>query len=72
MQVISKETPDTSAISECEHCHHLAPGRRVEAIDAAHRGTRGWYFLCYKCFGPRIFWRPSWNSTRTVESPLTL
>lgn len=54
---------------ECEQCHKTAPGRKVEIGASAFGGAgRGWYFLCYECWKPRIFWKPSQNS-EVNESP---
>ena len=70
MEIIRVEDPSTSGVTVCENCGKETPGRRIEAIDTFHRGGRGWFFLCYECFGPRVFWRTSWNSSKVYESPV--
>lgn len=41
----------------CENCNKETWVRRIESFDRFHRGSRGFFNLCYKCFGPRILWR---------------
>jgi len=69
MKVIKTEDPETSGISICDNCGERKPGRPVEGKDTFTMTSRGWWFLCYDCFGPRVFWRASWNSTKVYESP---
>ena len=70
MQIVRKEDPEKSGKGQCEHCGALdRPGRRIETYDVFTGQSRGFFFICYVCYGPRVFWRKSWSSTRVYESP---
>ena len=69
MYIVRTEDPATSSTARCENCDRVEPGRKVEALDWLHRRSRGWLFLCYQCFGPRILWRKSVDSARLYETP---
>lgn len=50
----------------CENCKKETWIRRVEAV--GHGGQkRGWYKMCYKCYGPQILWR---QGRTKMSSPL--
>lgn len=72
MYIVRKENPKGGGVGVCENCECKAPGRRVEAVDFITRQGRGWYNLCYKCFGPRVFWRKSAKSSQIFESPASI
>ena len=46
-----------SHIGKCENCGQTVLCRKVKAYDVVHRGNRGYYLICFSCFGPRIFWK---------------
>ena len=60
MNIISDERNITT-VGMCEQCHKEKCGRRVQSFGYSQE-SRGWFFLCFDCFGPRIFWRENANS----------
>jgi len=51
----------------CENCKNETWVRRIEAKDVMHGGNRGFYRICFKCFGPQILWR---KGRMKMSSPL--
>lgn len=56
MQIIKVEVPSEYGVGVCENCLQEKPARRVEAFGMV-RESRGWYILCFDCFGPQMWWR---------------
>ena len=56
----------------CENCERETKVRRVEAYSmfamASRESSRGFYNLCYKCFGPRIIWSKGGKEYRSPIS----
>jgi hypothetical protein len=60
MQIIKVEIPNECGVGVCENCKQSKPVRPVESF--GHTGeSRGWYNLCFSCFGPQVFWRENSN-----------
>lgn len=57
--IIVKDERVENKIQKCEQCGEIAQGRSIEAIDRIHGEGRGWWFLCFECFGPQIHWKKS-------------
>ncbi len=68
MNIISDER-DITTVSMCEQCHVEKCGREVQSFGYSQE-SRGWFFLCFDCFGPRIFWRENENS-REMYTPIS-
>ena len=51
----------------CENCNNETWVRRIEATDVMHGKSRGFYNICFKCFGPQILWR---KGGMKISSPL--
>jgi len=69
MDIIEDER-DRGYMDVCENCGKTALGRRVEAIGFAGE-SRGFFFICFICFRPRITWRPRGEHSRTYVSPIS-
>ena len=55
---------------KCENCGRDGISvRRVEVYSHISRASRGYYSLCYDCWGPHIKWVT--KDGRTVESPIS-
>ena len=61
---------ETYSIGTCENCNREGVKvRKVEAFDTFHKGSRGFYNICFSCIGPRVFWK---KGGRTIESPTNI
>jgi hypothetical protein len=70
MNVVNIEDRSTSPQGVCEECGATAPIRKVEVRASAFGGGgRGWYNICFACFGPRVFWRRNETDSTVYESP---
>lgn len=56
MHIIKVEVPEDNGVGVCENCHANKPVRPVEAVGWA-KESRGWFNLCFDCFGPQVWWR---------------
>jgi hypothetical protein len=45
-----------SQVKACENCNQVKSGRHVEVFDRFTRGSRGFVFICFDCFKPRVLW----------------
>ena len=70
MPYVIDDERDHPSIGRCDNCgRDGVQTRRVEAIDRFHGRSRGWYWICFDCFAPRITWRPRSDSPRVFVSP---
>jgi hypothetical protein len=53
----------------CENCGREASGREIEAVGYSGEG-RGWFFVCFGCFAPRITWKPRGRHAKTYTTPV--
>ena len=67
MQIIKVEIPAECGAGVCENCKKTKSVRPVESFGHT-RESRGWFNLCFDCFGPQIFWREN-DKGRTMMSP---
>ena len=66
--IIVKDERVDCQIGCCEQCGILSKGRKVKATGLFGE-SRGYFFLCFNCFGPRIHWKYTPNSTRVYSTP---
>lgn len=68
---IVKDERECASEDVCENCGHRRRGRRVEEIGFIARESRGFRFICFECFGPRIFWYEKGTKHQKIyESPV--
>jgi len=60
---------DHGQMGVCENCKKEALGRHIEVFGWM-RESRGFYFICFDCFGPRITWRPRGKHAKVYTSPV--
>lgn len=68
MQIISDERNESTK-EKCAHCGKVAEGRRTEIVGHCYE-SRGFCFLCFECFGPRIRWRPKGRHSKIYTTPV--
>ncbi len=66
---IIKDERTIEAVDLCENCNKEKKGRRVKAY-GLHKESRGYYFLCFDCFQPRVFWRPRGKYSKVISTPI--
>jgi len=66
---IVKDERDDAIQSTCVHCGVFGDGRYEEIVDA-FGANRGYSFLCFDCFAPRIFWKPEGTHSKMYASPV--
>lgn len=54
-------------ISLCVDCETEKVGRHVK-VDGMLKTERGYYFICFECLKPRVFWRKNLGG-RLFNSP---
>lgn len=69
---IVKDERETGVDGTCEHCGKTTTGRLVSGLDRFTGEIRRYWFLCFDCFGPRIFWRPRGKHAKVYESPASI
>ncbi len=71
MIIVEVEDRATAGAGKCVECKQVKPGRPVKTYGAFGSAPRGYYFFCFDCFGPRIFWKKDEDSI-TYETPIEL
>ena len=71
MIIVEVEDRATASAGKCVQCGRMKPGRLVMVYGAFGSAPRGYYFFCFDCFGPRIFWKKNEYSI-TYETPADL
>lgn len=57
-------------LGTCEECHQEKYGRMVKGTTPIMGGSpRGYFFLCFDCFKPRMYWKKS-DSSIVYETPV--
>ena len=56
--IIIEDDRSIAEIKECSNCKRLSVGRNVEAVGMMNE-SRGWFFLCFDCWKPRVHWKKS-------------
>jgi len=56
MQIIKDERTENYPVGTCENCQQEKPVRKVQAV-GMYQEPRGWFSMCFACFGPRLLWR---------------
>lgn len=69
MRVVKSEVVGRADIGRCENCGRS--GVRVRSVQAVGwlRESRGFYRVCFDCFGPCVWWQKGAGGT-TYESPV--
>ena len=65
---------ETYQIGTCENClKESVRVRKIQAfstfVSASPESSRGWYNLCFECFGPRVKF---WSEKRQYEAPTNI
>lgn len=68
MIVVDEDERNTTMTSTCFNCGRSAQGRHIEHVSWIGGASRGWVFICFQCFAPRIHWHVS-RSGRRWQSP---
>jgi hypothetical protein len=65
--IITEDERTITSVGKCENCNRTTIVRRVKTIGWSGEG-RGWFDICFACFGPRVFWKERENGP-IFESP---
>lgn len=68
---ILEDERESKQIDTCENCGNIRNGREVQAVGFSQE-SRGYYFLCFLCFGPRIKWLAPGRYGKTYWSPVVI
>jgi len=64
---------DSYSIDVCKNCGETTKVRDVEAygmfVRASRESSRGFYKICYRCFGPRVIW---YKGRTEYRSPMNI
>lgn len=71
MYIILDEN-DIATNDICKSCNQFMLGRFTEVFDVITQRICGYSFICFKCFGARIKWKPSGKNKRAIWSPKLL
>lgn len=69
MIILTDERNDAQ-VGTCENCGKSASGRFVESFGHGRGSNRGFYFICFECFGPRIKWTDRGMNKKHYWSPI--
>lgn len=67
--MILSDERDIATENICENCRNLRLGRQVQAV-GYNRESRGYYFICFDCFAPRVQWQANGRHAKTYWSPV--
>ncbi len=65
--IILEDERKEKTIDICTNCKEVKRGRQIEAFGWVLE-SRGFYFVCFSCFGPRIRWQKTEKSREVWSS----
>ena len=63
---------DHAFIGTCRNCGRSGVKCRTVRAVGFDQETRGYFDICFNCFGPQITWRTDGRYSGTFTSPLSL